>query len=64
MNRNEITNAFFERNKGLLERITQDERNHGTNPALRIHEKIEARPYTKEDFIRKEFHMNLVRHHD
>lgn len=30
------------------------------NPAIGLYSKVESRPFTKSDFIRKPFHENLI----
>ncbi len=60
MNRAERTKAYFEENKERIERLLQSTQSNRLEVALMIQDKMEPRPYTREDFTRKEFHTNLV----
>lgn len=60
MKRSDLTEIFFEENKEFLSEFLNEEKDSYENPALWIHRTIEERPYSVDDFKRKEFHMDLI----
>ncbi|MCC8134968.1 MAG: hypothetical protein LIP04_16345 [Tannerellaceae bacterium] len=59
MRTEKVMGAYFERTKEERQKIMR-EVHIEPNPALKMYEKARLRPYCKEDFVRKEFHMNLI----
>lgn len=60
MKRSDLTKVYIEKNKERLKKFFNEEKGTSSNPALLIHETIEERPYSVNDFKRKEFHMDLI----
>ena len=61
MERHELSKQYREKTKELWKPFFNEEKDESiTNPALRIHETVEVRPYCVDDFKRKTFHMDLI----